>query len=216
MTIAALSGEALSEFPHGVGRIAVFGGAFVEFHRDLLQEVLLAHGGDTDSVLLSLLRMTSGSSSDLGGRRLASWISVDLGQAFSVNFWTSHGTRLNVKTSVVPECKTFVGLFLPAAFQRLTKPEWVGQPAAVMSVLLLLAALLAIFCAVCADWKYEKLLPWKATETMLFSVKEKSEDQEDWALLINKPVRPYDMWMSVFFVCTVFATSMYCIVLEHG
>lgn len=244
MTIAALSGEALSEFPHGVGRIAVFGGAFVEFHRDLLQEVLLAHGGDTDSVLLSLLRMTSGSSSDLGGRRLASWISVDLGQAFSVNFWTSHGTRLNVKslaepmtlaipmeepnatcafwdkdiaqwstegvetlprvpssdmmlcktshlsifggiirvpelTSVVPECKTFVGLFLPAAFQRLTKPEWVGQPAAVMSVLLLLAALLAIFCAVCADWKYEKLLPWKATETMLFSVKEKSEDQED-------------------------------------
>ena len=28
-------------------------------------------------------------------------------------------------------------------------------------------------------------------------VKEKSEDQEDWALLINKPVRPYDMWMSV-------------------
>lgn len=61
MTIAALSGEALSEFPHGVGRIAVFGGAFVEFHRDLLQEVLLAHGGDTDSVLLSALALQRGS-----------------------------------------------------------------------------------------------------------------------------------------------------------
>eukprot|EP00435_Cladocopium_sp_Y103_P033486 s2534_g8.t1 len=77
------------------------------------------------------------------------------------------------------ECSTFSSLMNEAGFQRLSRTEWLGRPASLVSFSILAVFAFALSGAALADRRASETIPWVATENMLMRVKEKEKPKEE-------------------------------------